>query len=157
MFETITGLPVHPLIIHAVVVLGPLAALALVAYSLVPRWRRGLRWPTLALAAISGACAWVAEESGEFLADRLEETRGLPATFEAHEEAGELAATSMWALLAVAVVVVLLLLPAGRDPRFGGVGRVLGILLAVGAAAFALYAVVNAGDTGATAVWGGTV
>ena len=67
MFDTIGGLPVHALVVHAVVVLGPLAAVMLVAYTLKASWRRGLRWPTLALAAISAASAAVATSSGESL------------------------------------------------------------------------------------------
>ena len=40
----INGLPLHPLVVHAAVIFGPLAALAALAY-LVPRWRLRLRWP----------------------------------------------------------------------------------------------------------------
>lgn len=37
---TVFGLPAHPLVVHAVVVLLPLAAVAAIAAALVPRWRQ---------------------------------------------------------------------------------------------------------------------
>ena len=40
----INGLPLHPLVVHAAVVFGPLAALAALAYVGLPRWRDRLRW-----------------------------------------------------------------------------------------------------------------
>ena len=39
MPETIGGIPLHPLVVHAVVVLIPLAALGVIAIALVPKWR----------------------------------------------------------------------------------------------------------------------
>jgi hypothetical protein len=38
-FDTVAGLPVHPLVVHAAVVLLPLSAIGLVTIILVPRWR----------------------------------------------------------------------------------------------------------------------
>ena len=40
MFDLINGLPVHPLVVHAVVVLLPLAALGTIALAVRPAWRR---------------------------------------------------------------------------------------------------------------------
>ncbi len=37
MFDTVFGLPTHPLIVHAVVVFVPLTALAAIALTVVPR------------------------------------------------------------------------------------------------------------------------
>jgi hypothetical protein len=37
------GLPLHPLVIHAAVVFGPLAALCALGYALLDRWRERLR------------------------------------------------------------------------------------------------------------------
>ena len=45
----INGLPLHPLVVHAAVIFGPLAAVAALAF-LVPRWRDRLRWPMVVLA-----------------------------------------------------------------------------------------------------------
>ena len=46
----INGLPLHPLVVHAAVVFGPLAALAALAYVVLPAWRDRLRWPMVVLA-----------------------------------------------------------------------------------------------------------
>ena len=54
MFDTIAGLPVHILVIHAVVAFAPLAALLAIGYAVRPAWRRVLRWPVVHLRA-SGA------------------------------------------------------------------------------------------------------
>lgn len=144
MFDTIGGLPVHALVVHAVVVLGPLAAVMLVAYTLKSSWRRGLRWPTLALAAISAASAAVATSSGESLEERV----GDPA-YE-HAEKGDLAAVSIYVLLGVAVVVILFLLRVNAEAsKMAAVSVVLAVL----AAGFSWFGVFNAGHSGANSVW----
>lgn len=53
---TVAGLPLHPLIVHAVVVLLPLAAVGTLAAAARPAWRRVLAIPTL-LVALGGAVA----------------------------------------------------------------------------------------------------
>ena len=54
MPESIFGLPTHPLVVHATVVIVPLAAIALLLSALVPRFRRwaGILTPVLAVAAL---------------------------------------------------------------------------------------------------------
>jgi hypothetical protein len=42
---TFAGLPLHPLVVHAAVVLTPLAALLVVGSAVLPRWRWLTRWP----------------------------------------------------------------------------------------------------------------
>jgi len=63
MPKEINGLPLHPLVVHAVVVLVPLTALIAVLF-LVPRFRRSLRWPMVVLALVSLASTFVARQSG---------------------------------------------------------------------------------------------
>lgn len=145
MFDTIGGLPVHALVVHAVVVLGPLSALLLVAYAAKPSWRRGLRWPTLALTAIASVSTAVATSSGESLEHRV----GDPAYD--HAEKGDLAAVSVYVLLGVAVLVMFFLARPGAAVRFGA----LSLVLAIGALAFSWFAVFNAGHSGASSVWQG--
>ena len=53
----INGLPLHPLIVHAVVILGPLAGLTGLAYAFVPKWRWLLRWPLVALSLVVATTA----------------------------------------------------------------------------------------------------
>ena len=69
----IAGLPAHPLLVHGVVVLLPLSALALIALVLVPRWRERFGVLTLAGLLVATVLAFVAKEAGEELAARVGE------------------------------------------------------------------------------------
>jgi MFS family permease len=64
---TIGGLPAHPLIVHAVVVLLPLAALGTLAVAARPRWRRNLGVPVFLVALVGVAAVPLATETGEQL------------------------------------------------------------------------------------------
>ena len=59
----LNGVPLHPLVIHAVVVFVPLAALAAVLMAW-PRWRWLARWPALLLTLGATAACYVATVSG---------------------------------------------------------------------------------------------
>lgn len=63
--NTVFGLPAHILLVHAVVVLVPLAAIALVLCLLWPAARRRLVWPTLTLAVISAVLTPTTTQAGE--------------------------------------------------------------------------------------------
>src|SRR4029453_12287221 len=54
------GLPLHPLVVHAAVVLGPLAALAALAYVGWPKHRDLLRWVALVTVLLATASIWAA-------------------------------------------------------------------------------------------------
>jgi len=97
-FDTILGLPVHPLVVHAVVVLIPLTALGAIAIALVPRWSR--RFGVLVvLGALGGTgAAFVAERSGKQLASRV----GYPETH------GNLGEKEKWFAAALLLVVAVL-------------------------------------------------
>ncbi len=58
------GLPLHPLIVHVVVVFAPLAGIGGILYAAVPRWRWRLRWPLLAGAVTVLVCVFLAGDSG---------------------------------------------------------------------------------------------
>jgi uncharacterized membrane protein len=155
----INGVPLHPLVVHAVVVFAPLAMLAGLAYAVVPRWRWALRWPLIVATLIAVVTAYVATLSGEDLASArgLEE---LPAV-ETHEERGELLRNVLFAFTVVVGLAAWRLggpsgLKSGRGERgssSGAVDVVVMLLLVVGSAAVGV-AVFLAGDTGAQAVWG---
>ena len=71
MPETLGGIPIHPLVVHAVVVLIPLAALGVMAISVIPRWRG--RFGVLVVGAATVATALVpvaTAERGEPRGDR---------------------------------------------------------------------------------------
>ena len=151
----LNGLPLHPLVVHAVVVLGPLAALTGLAYAFVPRWRWLLRWPLVALSVLTAVAALLATQSGESL---LEARPELEPLVEEHEERGELlrnvalgyAIVSLVAAWALGGVSALASGKGGRETRFG---IPVVVVLAVGAVAM-LVTLFLAGDSGARAVWG---
>ena len=60
----INGLPLHPLIVHVVVVFAPLAAIGGIVYAVMPRWRWWLRWPFVACAVIAAVAGVIAAQSG---------------------------------------------------------------------------------------------
>ena len=74
LFDTIAGLPVHPLVVHFAVVLLPLATAGVIASALFSKIRtRYLGLSVLGVFFGTGA-AFVAKQSGEALAARV----GLP-------------------------------------------------------------------------------
>lgn len=159
--DTISGLPLHPLVVHGVVVLGPLAALMLVAYVAVPRWRVGLRWPTLVLAVGSAIMGKIAEGSGEDLEHRVMGAGGAAdALIRHHAEAGELASAAIIVLALVALATILYLVPATGARSGANVKKMfatLALVASIGSALFVMYAVVNAGHSGAKSVWSSVI
>ncbi|MEO5854020.1 MAG: DUF2231 domain-containing protein [Nocardioides sp.] len=155
----LNGIPLHPLVVHAVVVLTPFAALLGVLYAVVPRWRWALRWPLVAVTLAGVVTAFVATYTGQDLA----RSRGLGAleAVQKHQQAG------VWlrnVMVAFTVVVGLaawrlggpsaLLSGGGERPAPGGIGTLLTVgALVVGSLALGV-AVFLAGDSGARAVWG---
>ena len=97
MLDTIGGIPLHPLIVHAVVVLVPLASLLLLLAALSPRIRHwaGLLTPILATLALVSVP--LATESGESLERRVEESPAL----EEHTELGD---SLLYFVLVVAIL-----------------------------------------------------
>lgn len=145
----INGVPLHPLVVHAAVVFGPLSALAALAY-LVPAWRERLRWPMVVLAVIAAGSIWAAYLSGEdFLeSSRFDGVAGVLAErIERHEELAETLRLVVSGFAVVAVLSALL------HRRGGGVRLVLSVLLAASAIAVVVWSVLT-GDAGAQAVWG---
>ncbi|MFI6097862.1 DUF2231 domain-containing protein [Lentzea sp. NPDC051213] len=160
---TIDGIPLHPLLVHAVVVLLPLAALGSVAIALVPGWRRKYAWPVLGVTLAGVAAVPVAKQAGEDFQAALEKSTGVqnPA-IQTHAELGTM-------LLPIALgfgVAVIALLVAGRladRERAAEVSTtktwriisvvvsVLVVLLAVGTT----VQTVRTGHSGSSAVWKG--
>lgn len=67
MFSTFNGLPLHPLVVHAIVVLLPIAALGTIAIACWPRLRRRYGWLVVAAGAAATVLIPVATQSGEYL------------------------------------------------------------------------------------------
>jgi hypothetical protein len=64
---TIDGIPMHPLVVHAVVVLLPLAALGAVVIAVRRSWRRSLGFPTLLVAVVGVVAVPIATTTGNQL------------------------------------------------------------------------------------------
>ncbi len=157
---SINGLPLHPLVVHAVVVLAPLAALTGIAYALVPRWRWLLRPVLVGLTLVAAGSALVAAASGESLLESRPGLEDLPGV-ETHEDAGELMRNVMMIDLLIVLVAAWWLggpsaLVSGKGARAQRGGALDWVVSAglVLASLVVLWAVVTAGDTGAQAVWG---
>lgn len=139
------GLPLHPLVIHAAVVFGPLAALCALGYALLDRWRDRLRWPMLGMALVAAGAIVAAYLTGR---DLLESRPALAtkSLVEIHEARAQLL---LWVGLAFGAVAVV---TAWLHAREGAVRVVLRVALAVTALAL-LVQVVRTGDAGSRAVW----
>ena len=142
----INGLPLHALVIHGAVVLGPLAALLALAY-VVPRTREWARWPMVVAAVVAAAFVVLAYLSGNDLLDSNPALGQLP-DVATHQDR---ATVALWVTLAFAVVAVVV----GALHRRTGAVRVLLSAVLVVAALATLVSVVLTGDAGARAVWGG--
>jgi uncharacterized membrane protein len=143
LFGSIAGLPLHPLVVHGVVVLLPLMAVLTVLVAVLGRWRRGAWW-TVGGNAVVTVMALVAKESGE----RLE--AALPPGDEAierHTELGDVLPLFALGLLVASVVSALV--------RSNARLRWVGAALVIAAGVAAVVWTVLTGHSGSEAVWGG--
>jgi hypothetical protein len=156
---TFNGLPLHPLIVHVVVVFAPLAAVAGILYAARPSWRWWLRWPFVASALIAAGSGVLAAKSGY----SLEHMRHLQqlASVRTHQHRGSILRWVMLAFLVPTGLAAWLLgggspMTSGWGSREGRTGVVaLGIqVLVVAASIFLLFWVFMTGDSGARAIWG---
>lgn len=144
---TIGGLPLHPLAVHAVVVLLPLSALGLIGIILVPRWRAHFGRLVMAGLVVGAGASFVAVQAGEELA----RVTGIS---QDHERWGKL----------LGIVSVLLVLAAlawwwpirhaqATSKAFGAGSNPKPGLAALGLATIALVLTAVVGHSGASAVW----
>ncbi|GAA1894592.1 DUF2231 domain-containing protein [Lapillicoccus jejuensis] len=171
MLDVAFGLPLHPLIVHATVVVVPLATLAVLLAGLWPRFRDWAGWLPLVLAAAAVVLTPLSTQSGESLQRRVPSTE----LVREHVALGD--SLTPWVLLlgvaAVATTVVwrrerVLAHGAATDPlgRLGdhvsgwtGTGAlprwlvVVTAVLAVVAGVGTAQQVVRIGHSGAQAAW----
>ncbi|MEU8217421.1 DUF2231 domain-containing protein [Micromonospora taraxaci] len=160
MFEEILGLPVHVLVVHAVVVFVPLLAVLAIAYVGLPRWRHRLDWAVGLLAVVAPVTAFVAVKSGEVFTDALV-ARGfqgqiLDQIFE-HSRYGDIL---FRIVVPLGIVAILLLVATSGHPRVPQLPGLVTPVLTVATVALSIAALVYVyltGHTGAEAVWGTTL
>ncbi len=154
MFSEINGLPVHILVVHAVVALVPLAALLTVLSAVWPAARRRLGIVTPLVALLAVGATFAAKEAGEWLQARVPQT---PLINE-HVDLGDTMFYFAVGLFIAAVLVwsvpTLMSRRSGQvaPPWVGVVVAVVAIVLS-GAAVFQVYRV---GESGSKAVWTGS-
>ena len=162
---TFAGLPLHVLLVHAVIVATPLVALALVLIAAWPAARRVLWLPVLLGAALLLPLGLVTIEAGKWLEQRVP-----PAPLiQVHTAQGEDIVPWLITLLVLAAVVAawaiveLVLARRAADSEQPALGRgiriTVGALLTVAAltvGAFATWTLVQIGEAGSRAVWEGS-
>ena len=151
MFDTIFGLPLHPLVVHATEVIVPVAAITLLLAALWPRFRRWARLLPVGLALASVVLIPLTSESGEALERRVGES----ALIETHSNLAE--GLLPWAFAMLAVAAALLWwnwnersAPTPRAPRWVAIALAVGALVATTGTTVQSILV---GHSGATAVW----
>jgi hypothetical protein len=157
--QTVNGLPAHVLLVHAVVVLLPLAAALLMLTAIWPAARRRLAGPNAILALLVVVLVPITTNAGEWLQGRLTPND----LIRRHTELGD---TAIYAAIAVAVVALVVwwrqregngATPAKRAylAPASSVVTVVVTVAAVLVAGVAVYDVVRIGDSGAKASWSG--
>jgi hypothetical protein len=157
MPDTVFGLPTHAIVVHATVVLVPLAALVVLLHAFWPVARRRLGIVTPLLAGVALVLVPLSTQSGEGLEHSVPHSE----LIERHAELAD--GMLPWAIGLFVVAVGLWLL----DRRRAGVPRtaagrarwvpVVAGVLALVAAVGTVQQVVRVGHAGATATWDGVV
>lgn len=147
----IMGLPLHPLVIHAVVILVPLSALGGLVIS-VWGWARQ-RYSGLVVlgAGAAAASTYVAQEAGEALLATFSQP---PAAVQTHAQLGD--GLLLWAIIlffGVLAVWIARRMIEKNNPR-GRIALIVGAAITVVSAVISIVQVVRIGHSGATAVWG---
>lgn len=158
--KTIDGLPLHPLIIHATVVLLPLAALAVLFSGLWPRARRYLHVTPLVLSVLAVILLALSYASGNNLKDEI----GSNPLIARHEHLAHQLLIPVLGLVVAAFFVEVVRRQGNRQgsvtsqPTQADAGStVLVVIAAVLAVVFAVgttVQTVRVGEAGARAVWG---
>ena len=147
----ILGLPLHPLVVHAVVILVPLAALGGIAISAWTAARKRYGSLTVAFAAAAAGSTFVAQKAGESFAATFTRTTEAMQT---HMNLG--GSLLIWVIIlffgTLAVVVAQRLIDQ-QNPR-GRVALIAGGVITAISAVVSIVQVVHIGHSGATAVWG---
>lgn len=152
--ETFAGLPLHPLVVHFVVVAVPVAALVGIVVSLWPRARLALGWFPPLLGLVTLISVPIATTAGEALFAAL----GDPPFVQRHADLGGRLILAVGPLFGVLALQWLLDRPAvyGRlplsDDALAWVRRAVAAGV-IAAAIASIWLVILVGDTGTRAVW----
>ena len=147
---TISGLPAHVLLVHAMVVLAPLTALLEILCALWSAARRRLVWLVLAFAVVTTALTPITTNAGEWLYDRERHHSDILNT---HADRGGWMIYFSIAMLVVAVTLALVHWRESRSAKPRMTTNVVVAVLAIAVGAASIVQVVRIGDAGARSVW----
>jgi hypothetical protein len=150
VFTSVDGLPLHPLVVHAVVVLLPLATLGALAVAARPRWGRTYGPLVAGASVLAAVAAVVAVEAGQALQVVMSNDGDLLEGIARHSAHGLIVRTLALAFAAVAVASTV----AAFRTRPGSTVHRASAWLAVAVGAAATWYAYLAGDSGARSVWG---
>jgi hypothetical protein len=148
---TVFGLPLHPLIVHATVVVVPTAAVAVLLAAFWPRFRAWAAWGPLALSLLAVVLVPLTTSSGETLEHALPRSE----LIEQHAQLGDQLLPLVIVLAVGAIGVTwpkIVRLRAGL-PELPRWLTVLVLVLVVVGALSTLVQVVRIGHTGAESAW----
>lgn len=150
-------IPLHPWVVHAALVLIPVTALAVLASLVLPRFRSWLGWGLPLLGVASTVTAFITVQLGEQLAEETTTTPILETHFTWGARTQVL--TMLLGLMTIAWWVLTSPIVRARWGERTAVldNRWLRLIVMVLSGVLALaaaVAVVLAGDSGATSVWG---
>ena len=155
-FETIAGLPAHALLVHAAVILVPLAAIGLAVIGWKAEWRKHYSLPVALVAAAGAVFAFLAKQSGGPLEDSVRRAASAAGVarprFGEHPEQGDTA--FFFAMLFGIAAVGVWGIDRYRE-RFGlpTWSPLAAYAVALIPAVLALVTMTVAGHSGATLVW----
>ena len=154
--ESLFGLPAHPLLVHAAVVLVPLAAVGTIAIAVWGAARRRIGWIVVALGFVAFGSALLAQSSGESLEEQVDET-------ELAEEHGEMGESMPWFALPIPILatgVMVLDRKRAEDvaagvthPTWMGPAVIVVSAAAVLASVVGTVKIAQVGHSGAKATW----
>ncbi len=160
---TLNGIPMHPLFVHAAVMLVPITALVMILVAVWPAAQRKLGISVPILSVVAAVSVAFTIQAGEALEEHVKET----ALVQAHTEAAD--GIAPWIVLLVVAACVQWAVfrfvtnrkDSDKVPAFGATSRkviaaVVGLLVVAGAVG-ATWEIYLIGDAGAKSVWDGKV
>jgi uncharacterized membrane protein len=153
--DNVNGVPTHPLVVHAAIVLVPLVLACLIVFSFKKKWHSTFAIPTLVLAFGGLVASWLAEESGGSLEERIKETN----LVEEHAELGENFVIIAFILF---IFVAIWAFIGWRNRNKTEISkndlyiRIAVSIVAILIAGYASFAIYEVGHSGAKSVWENT-
>lgn len=150
--STVSGLPVHVLLVHFIVALAPLTAILVIVCGVWPAARRRLVWPTLVLAAVITVLTPLTTDAGEWLEKHVARS----AAVHTHTELGDTMIYFSAALLVAALAVAAVhLRERTTNPSRALTLIVAALALVVGTGT--IVQVYRIGESGSRAAWGDVI